>query len=92
MFLPTYLEYISTVDGAYDLTGLHYLMLVMVLYLATIVGHAGDGNFHLCIIVDPNDSEEKERAIELSHKVSRYVLITCSQFRRRSSRAQNAMY
>jgi len=30
-----------------------------------IVGHVGDGNFHLLILVDPNDPEEIARATNL---------------------------
>ena len=30
--------------------------------IAPIVGHVGDGNFHLLILVDPNDHAEQDRA------------------------------
>src|SRR5215471_6993943 len=30
--------------------------------LAVIVGHVGDGNFHLCFMIDPDDPEEMARA------------------------------
>jgi D-lactate dehydrogenase (cytochrome) len=29
---------------------------------APIVGHVGDGNFHVCVLVDPNDPADIERA------------------------------
>lgn len=29
---------------------------------ASIVGHVGDGNFHVCVLVDPDDAEDIERA------------------------------
>jgi|LauGreSuBDMM15SN_2_FD.fasta_scaffold02410_1 D-lactate dehydrogenase (cytochrome) len=38
--------------------------------LAPIVGHAGDGNFHLGIVFDPNDTDERKRADELADRVS----------------------
>lgn len=34
--------------------------------LAPMVGHAGDGNFHMMIIIDPNDPEEVSRAASYS--------------------------
>jgi D-lactate dehydrogenase (cytochrome) len=41
-------------------------------YLAPLVGHVGDGNFHLCVLFDPNDADEKGRAGELGERVARY--------------------
>jgi D-lactate dehydrogenase (cytochrome) len=37
---------------------------------APIVGHVGDGNFHLVILFDPNDRGQRERAEALAHGVS----------------------
>jgi D-lactate dehydrogenase (cytochrome) len=37
--------------------------------IAPIVGHVGDGNFHLVIIVDPNDAEEMHRAHALNDRL-----------------------
>jgi D-lactate dehydrogenase (cytochrome) len=37
--------------------------------IAPIVGHVGDGNFHLVIVVDPNDAEEMHRAHELNDRL-----------------------
>ena len=50
---------------------------VFIFVLAPLVGHVGDGNFHLFIVLDPNNPEEKERAIELSHRVARWVAGHC---------------
>jgi len=36
---------------------------------APIVGHVGDGNFHLTILVDPDDTEEKARVDELINRL-----------------------
>ncbi|MDH4181406.1 MAG: FAD-binding protein [Betaproteobacteria bacterium] len=35
-----------------------------------IVGHVGDGNFHLLVLFDPNDGEERARAEALAQRVS----------------------
>ena len=37
--------------------------------VAPIVGHVGDGNFHLVILVDPDDPEEMRRAHELNERL-----------------------
>ena len=49
--------------------------------LAPIVGHVGDGNFHLIVLVDPADSAEVARAEALNEQVVRRALAaggTCS--------------
>jgi D-lactate dehydrogenase (cytochrome) len=42
--------------------------------IAPIVGHAGDGNFHLAILVDPDDEEELQRAIDLNDRLVRRAI------------------
>lgn len=37
--------------------------------VATIVGHVGDGNFHVMILVDPDDTSEFARAEELNDRL-----------------------
>ncbi len=37
--------------------------------LAPIVGHVGDGNFHLCMVIDPDDADEVRRATELNERL-----------------------
>ncbi|MGP1396775.1 MAG: FAD-binding oxidoreductase [Inquilinaceae bacterium] len=37
--------------------------------LAAIVGHVGDGNFHLAILIDPDDAEEVGRAHALHERM-----------------------
>jgi len=37
--------------------------------VAPIVGHVGDGNFHLVIVVDPDDADEMRRAHELNDRL-----------------------
>jgi D-lactate dehydrogenase (cytochrome) len=49
--------------------------------LAPIVGHVGDGNFHLVILVDPENIEEMNRAEALNHRlVHRAIMMggTCT--------------
>ena len=38
-------------------------------FLAPIVGHVGDGNFHLVILVDPDDEDDMHRAHELNKRL-----------------------
>ncbi|WP_303976250.1 FAD-linked oxidase C-terminal domain-containing protein [Dongia mobilis] len=38
--------------------------------LTPLVGHVGDGNFHLCIILDPEDKEEAARAQALTDRLA----------------------
>jgi len=38
--------------------------------VAPIVGHVGDGNFHLCVLFDPDDAGERERAEALARRIS----------------------
>jgi D-lactate dehydrogenase (cytochrome) len=42
--------------------------------LAPIVGHVGDGNFHLAILVDPDDPAELERAKALNDRLVRRAI------------------
>ncbi len=37
--------------------------------LAPVVGHVGDGNFHLSFVLDPNDAEEFKRATALNERL-----------------------
>jgi len=36
---------------------------------APIVGHVGDGNFHLTVLIDPDDNEEMQRVEELLNRL-----------------------
>lgn len=42
--------------------------------LAPLVGHAGDGNFHLAILIDPDDPGEKAEAERIANRVSERAL------------------
>lgn len=40
----------------------------------TIVGHVGDGNYHILIMLDLDDSEEKRKADELNETIVKFAL------------------
>lgn len=42
--------------------------------IAPIVGHVGDGNYHLLILIDPDDADEMPRAKQLASDVNRAAL------------------
>ena len=42
--------------------------------IAPLVGHVGDGNFHLLVLFDPSDAGEKARANDLAERVARHAL------------------
>lgn len=42
--------------------------------LAPIAGHVGDGNFHLALVLDPDDTEDMERAHALNDAMVRRAL------------------
>jgi len=42
--------------------------------LAPLVGHVGDGNFHLLILFDPDDPLEMQKAVDLAGKVNTVAL------------------
>jgi D-lactate dehydrogenase (cytochrome) len=49
--------------------------------LAPLVGHVGDGNFHLVFIVDPEDQDEIARAKQVGRRLVEQALAlggTCS--------------
>lgn len=43
-------------------------------FIAPIVGHVGDGNFHTVILVDPDSPDEIDRAEALNHRIVRRAL------------------
>ena len=38
------------------------------------MGHAGDGNFHVCFLVDADDPGELERVAELADRIARRAI------------------
>jgi D-lactate dehydrogenase (cytochrome) len=42
--------------------------------IAPIVGHVGDGNFHVCFLVDPDDPAELARVEELAERIARRAI------------------
>lgn len=42
--------------------------------LSPLVGHVGDGNFHMMMMVDPNDSDEMERGRQVVHEMIELAL------------------
>lgn len=49
--------------------------------IATIAGHVGDGNFHVVILVDPQDEGEMKRAEEMNRRLVERALVadgTCT--------------
>ncbi len=42
--------------------------------MAPLVGHVGDGNFHLCILLDPADPAERAEAERLSARIAERAL------------------
>ena len=41
---------------------------------APMCGHVGDGNFHLCVVVDPDDADEMARAETLNARLMRRAI------------------
>lgn len=39
-----------------------------------IVGHVGDGNFHVILLVNPENEDETKRAHSLSDRIVKYVI------------------
>jgi D-lactate dehydrogenase (cytochrome) len=39
-----------------------------------LVGHVGDGNFHVCFLVDPDDADELRLVVELADRIARQAI------------------
>ena len=44
-----------------------------------MLGHVGDGNFHVTFLYDPEDEKEKELTFHLSDRIVKYVYNPLSQ-------------
>ena len=42
--------------------------------IAPLVGHVGDGNFHMLVLINPDDSDEMNRAASLAEGINRIAL------------------
>ena len=42
--------------------------------IAPVCGHVGDGNFHLCFVVDPDDADEMRRVDEVNDRMVRRAI------------------
>jgi D-lactate dehydrogenase (cytochrome) len=40
-----------------------------------ILGHVGDGNFHLTIFIDPNDQAMYEQALQVDHRLVQRAIV-----------------
>jgi D-lactate dehydrogenase (cytochrome) len=43
-------------------------------FVAPLIGHVGDGNFHLCLLVDPNDDAELAAAQEFATRLAKRAI------------------
>ena len=49
-----------------------YLIIHVYSFAGTIVGHVGDGNFHVFLAVMADDPEDVKKATDFAHRVARY--------------------
>ena len=51
------------------------ITIIILLYLAPIIGHVGDGNFHSLIIIDPSSEQERTAAKDLAFRMAKYIYV-----------------